>query len=187
MESVYYGGNDYRDYLAHHGIKGMHWGIRRYQPYPDGFSGEAKYIGDKRITRKTRRLAKKDAKEFARARMFYGEGAGNRRKLIKARVEEYSKKIPGYKEEFEKYSSKQDMAKHAGAARRERKIRDVKNSTVKTSRGIFNLAVGNAVPVAASSVTAYKIMKMTGMDLKAKNTAVKLGRKAVDKMRKFIH
>lgn len=51
---IYYGNNDYRDYLAHYGVLGMHWGIRRYQPYSvkpreSGLSGkevgEARRIG----------------------------------------------------------------------------------------------------------------------------------------------
>lgn len=40
----------YESELYHHGVKGMKWGVR-----------------------KQRRQAKKDAKEYARAKMFYGE------------------------------------------------------------------------------------------------------------------
>lgn len=45
----YYGNNDYRDYLAHYGVLGMHWGIRRYQPYsvkPRGSGKIGKEIGE---------------------------------------------------------------------------------------------------------------------------------------------
>lgn len=30
----YYGNNDWRDYIAHHGIKGQKWGVKNGPPYP---------------------------------------------------------------------------------------------------------------------------------------------------------
>lgn len=52
--------------LMHYGVKGMKWGVRR--------------------------RARRDAKEFTQAKMYYGEGAGNRRKLIKATVKAQDRK-----------------------------------------------------------------------------------------------
>lgn len=31
--------------LYHHGIMGMHWGIRRFQPYPDDYNGKGRFVG----------------------------------------------------------------------------------------------------------------------------------------------
>lgn len=112
--------------LRHYGVKGMKWG--------------------------TRRAAKKDAKEFARAKMFYGEGAGTRRKLIKAKVESRSKDEQ-YKAAFDHYFANQDLGRHASKAKTERKVRNVTKGTAKTGRGIINIINGNPQAAGAVAVT----------------------------------
>lgn len=127
------------DALAHFGVKGMRWGVRK----KDALEG---------VSAKTNREAAKDAEEFARAKMFYGTGAGNRRKLIKATVDAKSKKDPDYKKAFEHHLAKQDMSKHASKARSERKRKNVQSSTGKTVRGAHRQLTGGmgTVPLAGA-------------------------------------
>lgn len=139
-----------QNYIAHHGVKGMKWGVRR--------SNKTKFS--------TKRKAKKDAKEYARAKMFYGEGAGNRRKLIKATVNERSKNLKGYNKEFNKYLDQQDMAKHASAAKRERATRTAGKTTAKTARGLVHAALGNIGKASASAAGIYMVAHATGIDKK---------------------
>lgn len=110
-------------YLAHYGVKGMRWGVRN----------------DRRVegvSRKTNREARKDAQEFARARMFYGQGAGTRRKLIKNSVEAKKKRDAGYAKAFNKHLEDQDMSEHAQKARRERGRKDTRARARQTG-GFF--------------------------------------------------
>lgn len=139
--------------LSHFGVLGMKWGVRR-----SDIPG---------VSRKTSRDAAKDAKEFARAKQFYGEGAGNRRKLIKGTVEGKSKKDPSYKKAFDHHLANQDMSKHTDKAKSERKRKDVKNSTAKTARGISHMIRGNtqyASAAAAGLFAAGVAIHKTGID-----------------------
>lgn len=125
------------DELVHYGVKGMHWGVRH-----DGPPG---------VSRSTNRTAKKDAKEFARAKQFFGEGAGTRRKLIKATVEGKSKNDPSYKKAFDHHLSKQDMSVHAAKAVSERKRKNVKKSAGKGIRGTRHILNGNSQYASAAT------------------------------------
>ena len=56
----------YESSLKHHGILGMKWGVRRYQPYPSGHSG-GKEIGEAARSRKEQRQIKKAQKKYDKA------------------------------------------------------------------------------------------------------------------------
>lgn len=108
--------------------------------------------------------AKKDAEDMARAKAYYGEGAGNRRKQIRNRISERMKD-PDYKAEYDKQLANQDMSKHQKAANRERRTQDAKDRAARIGRGLKNLLLG----VGTTSMTAiaiYNAAKMTGADKK---------------------
>lgn len=149
-----------QDALAHYGVKGMQWGVRK----DDQLEG---------VPAKTNREASKDAREFARAKMFYGEGAGTRRKLIKATVEAKSKD-PVYKKAFDHHLAKQDLAQHASKARSERRRKNVKSSTGKTVRGAHRQLTGGmgTVPLAGAAAAAgYLAVKRYNVDQILKDAA----------------
>lgn len=140
-------------YLAHYGVVGMKWGKRR---------------SDRPSTtpRKTERVASKDAKEFAKAKMYYGEGAGTRRKMINNTVKSRSRDA-AYKESFDRNLAKQDLAKAGAQARSKRKRTDAVNGTRKTARGVSHMLRGNsqyASATAAGLVAAGALAHKTGID-----------------------
>lgn len=132
--------DDVEDFLAHYGVKGMKWGVRKDRP-----AG---------VSARTNREARKDAQEFARAKMFYGQGAGNRRKLIKATVEAKKKRDPSYAKAFDHHVERQDFSTHATKARKERKRTDRVDRTKKRAGYLARMTTGEMGTQAAFTAVA---------------------------------
>lgn len=125
-------------FLEHHGVKGMRWGSRKR----DG------------VSRGTDRQAKKDAKEFARAKMFYGQGAGTRRKLINKAVEAKKGRDPAYAKAFDRHLATQQLDKHAEKASAERRRADFKDKNKKRAGYLARRATGEMGTQAAFAAVA---------------------------------
>ena len=119
------------DSIAHHGIKGMHWGIRRFQPYGKGYSGDGKFIG--RIKKKYRDIRDRKYREYDTSYAKGGSASGTRSKYtnidgslnekgrfhsqayinkqLKKNEKYYNKVIAKYEKRAEEYKDEPEMQK----------------------------------------------------------------------------
>jgi hypothetical protein len=126
------------DSLKQSGILGMHWGQRKTE---DG------------IPTSTHNLAKKDAQRHIDAKMFYGETAGTKRKLLKAELDKKKKDIPGYEQAFNAHLENVDKAKSAQKAVNERS----KIDTIAKGRSLTKkvLGVTGSLTVGVATMAYY--------------------------------
>ena len=133
------------DTIEHHGIKGMHWGIRRFQPYGKGYSGGGKFIGS--IKQKYRNIRDKKYRDYDTSYTKVGSASGTRSKYtnidgslnekgrfhsqayinkqLKKNEKYYDKVIKKYNKRAEEYADDpemqkkfQDLAKEAEATKK---------------------------------------------------------------------
>lgn len=94
-------------FLEHHGILGMHWGIRRFQPYPRGYKGKGKTVGAAKKAERNRNLP--DVKSMSNEELSEGK---RRMQLEREYLEEYARNHP---EKIKKGKKLADWAKKNAA------------------------------------------------------------------------
>lgn len=110
------------------------------------------------------RKARHDAEEYARAQMFFGEGAGTRRKIIENKVAWNIERQSGYNEAFNKALGQQNWEDHVNRAIRERKRIDrgkfIKRNTRAIATGNYKNAQNSVLVIGMIVYVAHQ----TGLD-----------------------
>lgn len=150
------------DFLEHFGVKGMRWGVRNTPG----------------VHPRVNRMAAKDAKEHARAKLFYGEGAGTRRKLIRAKVEHNRKHVPGYAQAFDNHSQIQNLAEHVTAATKERQSIDRKGRNKKRVGAVARRLTGEM-----GTQAAFVALTAGGIAFARSNRGKQFMRKSASKIK----
>lgn len=124
------------------------------------------------------KMAQQDAGRWAAAEMFFGEGAGTRRKLLWAEISDKLATIPEYQEIFDRAYRSQNMTKHAEAALAERKRIDRAAKAGKNLRAIKSGNLQNLTTGVALVFFAGYVAHEFGYDKKAYEEGKKVYKKA---------
>jgi hypothetical protein len=124
------------------------------------------------------KMAQQDAHQWARAEMFFGEGAGTQRKLLWAEINKKLSTIPEYKDAFDKAYISQDFAEHAIAAARTRQKLDRVAKAGQNLRALKSGNLNNLTTGVAVIVGAVYLAHATGADKVIEAEAKRLYKKA---------
>ena len=165
--------------LMHYGVMGMKWGVRRYQPYSQGYNSEAggRFVGDKKAYKAEYKKDKKEVDSVVRRASILGaarEAATKRDLKAMAKVVDLQKKDP-YSKKLGKHRMALEASGNAratmereykeAAAKAEKlvsdlqkkygkeKVRDLKYSTDKYGNRVINERVVSGKEVAQSALT----------------------------------
>lgn len=98
MQVHYVSKYEKNDELQHFGVMGMHWGIRRYQPYAKGYKGSGEFVGksDRKIIRKMNKASQQEAikSKIYRVKQFKADQQKEKyNKKIENKVNKANKKV----------------------------------------------------------------------------------------------
>ena len=143
------------DFLAHHGVLGMKWGIRRYQPYPGDYHGLGKFVGktkwEKQLNRdggdsNSKRTARKATKQLNKLDQARVEAERNERiargKGNIAKADLYKRDIQDIKNEINRTIKKLDA--HEMHIASEDILRDAAKGKAMTAQ-VLGGALGQAL------------------------------------------
>ena len=109
------------DYLAHHGIKGQKWGVRRYQNSDGSLTAEGRRRRGYSSEKSERKSLSERRKEKA------AENAANKHENLKKYVREHPTKIYKHRMEF----SKEELGDIVKQIEFDRKIKDVRDAEIQ--------------------------------------------------------
>ena len=117
---------DNNDYLAHHGIKGQKWGVRRFQN-PDGSltdEGRKRYGSTQKLNQHIKDMAAAIKKKISTKQNLSDEEA-------REKLKEYVRKHPKKLEKYSKVLTKDEVNEVIENIRFDRRIQDIKQEEIQ--------------------------------------------------------
>lgn len=186
--------NKVEDFIQHHGIKGMKWGVRRYQPYPKGEGKKGKFLGKRQngiVSSKGRELSK--LKKARVSEMNKKTTKEIRRDTERLRNENELKRLSsraskvGTRKDRQDYNRRSDMSDSELKRKVNRLIakEEFKNEAIKANSEAIKTGkeyVLDIAKVVVPVVGSYVSGKISSKGMKAALKDLKISPKEIDKL-----